>query len=57
MSLPNECSLECEICGVYNISEGIISDGKIYCWGCIKKPDFKKILKKYKGNKNNGRRS
>ena len=51
MSLPNEYSLECEICGVYNIDEGVIIDGKIYCWNCIKEPDFKSILKKIKDKK------
>jgi len=48
MSLPNECSLECEICGVFNIQEGVIIDGEIYCWNCIKQPDFKKISRRLK---------
>lgn len=48
MSLPNEFSLECEICGNYNIQEGVIIDGEIYCWNCIKEPDFKKIIKRLK---------
>jgi len=48
MSLKSEYSLECEICSAYNIDEGVIVDGKIYCWNCIKEPNFTKILKKIK---------
>ncbi|MDD2657690.1 MAG: hypothetical protein PHD04_03485 [Candidatus Pacebacteria bacterium] len=45
--MKDEFSLECEICGTYNIQEGVIVGGKIYCWNCIKRPDFTKFnLKK-----------
>lgn len=36
MGLPNETSLECSICGVFNIDEGVIVDRKIICWECLK---------------------
>jgi predicted Zn-dependent protease len=37
MGLPNETSWECEMCGVFNISEGIIRKGKMYCQSCWNK--------------------
>lgn len=46
--MKTEFSLECIICGVYNIQEGFILNGEIICWSCIKQPDFKKILKRMK---------
>lgn len=51
MGLPNEYSLECEICGGYNIQEGFILDGKIYCWNCIKQPDILSLLKRMRVRK------
>lgn len=42
--MKTEYSLECMICGAYNIQEGFILSGDIICWNCIKKPNFKKIL-------------
>ena len=44
--MKTEYSLECEICSNYNIQEGVIVDGKIYCWSCMKKPNFKIYFKK-----------
>lgn len=29
-----EYSLECEKCGVYNLQDGIIKEGNIYCTDC-----------------------
>lgn len=43
--IKTEFSLECSICGVYNIDEGVIINGEIICWGCIKK---------YPGENHNG---
>lgn len=34
MSLPNETSWECEVCGVFNIDEGMIRNGVMYCDSC-----------------------
>ena len=35
--MSNETTWECEKCGIYNITEGIITDGKMYCIVCGKK--------------------
>lgn len=35
MGLPDETSWECERCGVFNIENGIIKDGKMYCDSCV----------------------
>lgn len=43
MGLPNETSLQCIMCGVFNFDDGIILKGEIICWDCIKKPRFNKI--------------
>lgn len=51
MGLPNETSLECEFCGSFNIEDGVLMAGKLYCWDCIKKPDFKAVLKNLKKKK------
>ncbi len=34
MSLPDEYSLQCEDCSLYNLTEGTIHKGKIYCPKC-----------------------
>ncbi len=36
MALPDETSLECSVCGVFNIEEGVIVNGEIICWECVK---------------------
>lgn len=35
MALPDETSTFCETCSSFNIQEGIIKDGKIYCNSCV----------------------
>lgn len=34
MGLPDEYSIYCETCSSYNIQNGVIIDGKIYCSSC-----------------------
>lgn len=34
MGVPNEYSTYCETCSSYNIQNGVIIDGKIYCNPC-----------------------
>ncbi len=56
MSIPNEYSLECEICGKYNFKDGFIIDESIYCWDCFKKPDILRLLKRMKVKKRKKRK-
>lgn len=48
----NEYSLECEKCNLYNLENGIIEKGKIYCHSCYNKIEEKRskwrYYKKYK---------
>ena len=44
MSLPDEYSLECVKCGVYNLTEGEIINGKVYCLSCAK--EKQKVVEK-----------
>lgn len=37
MSIPNETSIVCNKCGVFNISTAIILNGKTYCLRCFAK--------------------
>lgn len=46
--MKTEYSLECEICGNYNIQEGVILNGDVICWNCIKKFPNKFVLPKKK---------
>jgi len=39
MGLPNEYSLECEECKCFNIQNGIIVNGLIYCQSCVNKSE------------------
>ena len=35
--IRDEASLECEICGCFNLINGVIIDGNVYCLDCYKK--------------------
>jgi formylmethanofuran dehydrogenase subunit E len=48
LEMKTEYSLECEICGNYNIQEGVILNGDVICWNCIKKFPNKFVLPKKK---------
>ena len=37
MGIPDETSWECEQCGVFNIENGVINSGKMYCVNCWNK--------------------
>ena len=37
MGLPDETSWECETCGVFNIQNGTITGGKMFCDDCYHK--------------------
>jgi len=39
MGLPDETSLVCENCGIFNFENGVIKEGKIYCDKCGKERD------------------
>lgn len=45
-----EYSLECEKCGVYNLEDGIIEKGKVYCNKCFE--EIKEQRKKWRTYKN-----
>ena len=46
--MKDECIMECDICKNYNIQNGFIIDGNIYCCNCIKQTNLEKLLKKLK---------
>ena len=35
MGLPDESSIFCETCSSFNLQEGIILDGKVFCGSCL----------------------
>ncbi len=37
MGLPDETSWECEECSSFNIRDGIILEGHMYCKDCVEK--------------------
>ncbi len=47
--MKNDYSLECEKCGLYNLEDGIIEKGKIYCNDCFE--GIKEQRKKWRYNK------
>ncbi len=52
MGLPNEYSLECERCKCFNIQNGVIVNGEIYCNSCIKEMDDAEVLLDETGSEN-----
>lgn len=40
-------SLECESCGLYNLEDGVIEKGKIYCLSCHDKIEEKRRKWRY----------
>ena len=48
--MKTEYSLECEKCGLYNLQDGILEKGKIYCNDCFEKIEEQR--KKWRTYKN-----
>lgn len=49
--MKNEFNIECEICG-FNIQNGLIVDGRFFCWNCFNNMKWKwKRKRKIKGER------
>ncbi len=43
MGLPNETSIQCIKCNVFNLENAVILNGDVYCLSCFKKSSDLKI--------------